>query len=331
MRQPAEVAAALPAGTVLVVYHVLPKRSIAWTLRRDAIRMQVLPVGVRDLEEQVRALRRSIVERSADTQAASRALHKLLVAPLGLREGEMVVFVPHKSLHLAPLHALANDRGPLLATNAVAHALSVSAAGESLAAPLVSAGALLALGNPDLGDPDLDLPAAEDEVRAIAKLAGTSAFVRREASAARFRSASPGAGIVHVAAHATIDEVDPLYSALKLAAGDVEAREIYGMDLRNARLVALSACSSGMGKVSGGDEFWGFKRSFLVAGAKSLLVTLWPVADESTARMMQSFYRHRDSVTAAEALRRAQLEALRHPGEDAPLFWAPFILVGDWR
>jgi CHAT domain-containing protein len=86
-----------------------------------------------------------------------------------------------------------------------------------------------------------------------------------------------------------------------------------------------------MGKVSGGDEFFGFKRSFLVAGARTLLVTLWPVADESTARLMQSFYRHRETRPAAEALRLAQVEVSQRPAESAPIFWAPFVLVGDWR
>jgi CHAT domain-containing protein len=155
--------------------------------------------------------------------------------------------------------------------------------------------------------------------------------VRTEASARRFRSGAAGAGLIHVAAHATVDEVDPLYSALNLSAGRIEAREIHDLDLGAARLVTLSACSSGMGRVSGGDEFWGFKRAFLAAGAKSLLVSLWPVADDSTSRLMQSFYRHRQSMGAAQALRAAQLEALGRREDDAPLHWAPFVLVGDWR
>jgi CHAT domain-containing protein len=234
-------------------------------------------------------------------------------------------------LHLAPLHALADSRGPLIATNPVAYALSLSAAADTLAAPPASAPGLLAMGNPDLADPQLDLPAAEQEVKAVAALLGGQALVRKEASAPRFRSQVSGAGLVHVAAHATVDEVDPLYSALKLSSGDIEAREIQDLDLRSARLVALSGCSSGLGKVAGGDEFWGFKRSFLVAGAKSLLVSLWPVADDSTSRLMQSFYRHRQSMGAAQALRAAQLEMLARREDSAPLFWAPFVLVGDWR
>jgi len=330
-RRPADVAAALPEGTVLVAYHVLPERTLAWTVRREGIAMQAVAIRSRDLEGEIRAWREAITRFAANDDEAAKRLHARLVGPLGLRESETVVFVPHKALHLAPLHALDGGRGPLVATNPVAYALSLSAAADSLAAPLASTPGLLALGNPDLADPQLDLPAAEEEVKAIASIAGGDAFVRGEASARRFRASAAGSGLVHVAAHATVDEVDPLYSALKLSAGDVEAREIHDMDLRSARLVTLSACSSGLGKVSGGDEFWGFKRAFLVAGARSLLVSLWPVADESTSRLMQSFYRHRRSMGAAQALRAAQVEAIGRREDGAPLFWAPFILVGDWR
>lgn len=331
VHRPADVAAALPEGTVLVAYHVLPERTLAWTVRRDGLAMKSLAVRSRELEAAIRDWRDAITRFAATDDEAARRLHARLVAPLGLREGETVVFVPHKALHLAPLHALGDGRGPLLATNPVAYALSLAAAAESLAAPPVSSPGLLALGNPDLADPRLDLPAAEEEAKAIAALAGGEAHVRRDASAPRFRASAAGTGVVHVAAHATVDEVDPLYSTLRLAAGDVEAREIHDMDLRSARLVTLSACSSGLGKVAGGDEFWGFKRAFLAAGAKSLLVSLWPVADESTSRLMQSFYRHRQSKGGAQALRAAQLEALARREDSAPVFWAPFVLVGDWR
>jgi CHAT domain-containing protein len=201
---------------------------------------------------------------------------------------------------------------------------------ETLRKPLATSGPLLALGNPDLGDSRLDLPAAEEEVKAIAAIAkAPAAFVRADASAERFRAGTRGAGIVHVAAHATVDDVDAIRSTLHLSGGDIEAREVYDLDLRSASLVALSACSSGVGRVSRGDEFWGFKRSFLVAGARSLVVSLWPVADEATGQLMVSFYRERERSGAAEALRQAQLATRRdHPH---PLFWAPFIVVGDWR
>ena len=133
-----------------------------------------------------------------------------------------------------------------------------------------------------------------------------------------------------------MDEIDPLYSSIRLARadlpkGDLEAHEIMGMDLSAARLVALSACESGLGKVGGGDEFFGFKRSFLAAGARSLLVSLWAIDDDSAASLMSAFYRELKSRPLIDALRQAQLELIKSAATKEPFFWAPFILVGDWR
>ena len=94
-----------------------------------------------------------------------------------------------------------------------------------------------------------------------------------------------------------------------------------------------SACESGLGKVSWGDEIWGFTRSFLSAGAPALLVSLWSVADESTERLMTRFYQHLGGQLDARkfALRLAQLDVMREPKFSHPFFWAPFDLVGNWR
>jgi CHAT domain-containing protein len=112
----------------------------------------------------------------------------------------------------------------------------------------------------------------------------------------------------------------------------VEAREVYSMKLDTVSLVALSACETGLGKVSRGDEIWGFTRSFLSAGAPSLMVSLWPVADESTEKLMKRFYAEMTKgIDRRRALQAAQLDVMRDPRFSAPYFWAAFNLVGDWR
>ena len=113
--------------------------------------------------------------------------------------------------------------------------------------------------------------------------------------------------------------------------GELEAHEIYAMDLRAAGMITLSACESGLGKVSKGDEVWGFTRSFLSAGGRALLVSLWPVADESTEQLMIRYYQGLEKNDARSALRTAQLELIKDARYAHPLFWAPFNLIGDWR
>lgn len=97
-------------------------------------------------------------------------------------------------------------------------------------------------------------------------------------------------------------------------------------------MVTLSACESGLGRIARGDEVQGFTRAFLGAGAASLLVSLWPVEDDSTQLLMTTLYGDlARGMPAAQAMQRAQLAVLARPGYGEPYFWAAFNLVGDWR
>jgi CHAT domain-containing protein len=142
--------------------------------------------------------------------------------------------------------------------------------------------------------------------------------------------------VLHVGAHAEVDEIDPLYSVIHLArsekvTGELEAHEIYRVNLQQNAIVALSACETGLGRVSRGDEPWGFTRPILSAGAPAMLVSLWPVEDAATARLMARFYKDLSAGPARDALRAAEREVLSDPRTSHPFFWAPFVLVGDWR
>ncbi len=92
-------------------------------------------------------------------------------------------------------------------------------------------------------------------------------------------------------------------------------------------LVILSACSSVLGADGSGDDLLGLASAFFYAGARSLVASLWPVEDESTAQFMLQLHRNpRKGEGVAEALRGAQLD-MRRAGL-APFYWAPFVAVG---
>ena len=141
------------------------------------------------------------------------------------------------------------------------------------------------------------------------------------------------AGILHLAAHAELNEANPLFTRIKLApdGGDLEMHEVFGLDLSRTGLVVLSACSTQMGKLSAGDELEGLTRAFLYAGTPAVVASLWDVADEpSTSFFMQRFYTHlRQRTGRAEALRLAQRETRRR--FPRPYQWAAFVLTGDGR
>jgi CHAT domain-containing protein len=116
----------------------------------------------------------------------------------------------------------------------------------------------------------------------------------------------------------------------------LEVKEIFQLDLK-AGLVVLSACETGLGKLSTGDELVGLTRAFIYAGTPTVVASLWKVQDMSTTELMASFYKNLRTMNKVEALRQAQLGLIRN--QDAagslptshPYFWAPFILVGDGK
>jgi CHAT domain-containing protein len=232
---------------------------------------------------------------------------------------------------------------------------------------------VLAFGNPDLNDPKMALQFAGIEAKEIKSLYPQSTiYLEKEATEEKAKTLGPNNDIIHFASHAELNENDPLSSAVLLAKSDkedgrLEVREIFGMDLK-ASLVALSACETGLGKLSSGDELVGLTRAFIYAGTPSVVASLWNVEDSSTAQLMASFYKNLKTMTKVEALRQAQLQLIRgnvnsdllarrgiggvgklgetpaakSPAQDSvsnqmtistshPYFWAPFILVGEGK
>jgi CHAT domain-containing protein/tetratricopeptide (TPR) repeat protein len=119
--------------------------------------------------------------------------------------------------------------------------------------------------------------------------------------------------------------------------GYLTADEVGWLDLSKTDIVVLSACETALGKSESGEGLLGLRRAFELAGAKTVVSSLWAVQDESTARLMQSFYENLwvKKLGRADALRAAQLAMLaenraRH-GDPLPATWAAFVLSGEWR
>jgi CHAT domain-containing protein len=136
--------------------------------------------------------------------------------------------------------------------------------------------------------------------------------------------------MIHLACHGDFHPDNPLFSGLALQDGWLTTLEIFNWRL-SASLVTLSACQTGRGVVGGGDDLAGLMRAFLSAGARTLVLSQWAVADQATALLMRNFYRALASgEEKPSALRRAMLDLLHgDPLNQHPYFWAPFFLVGD--
>jgi len=141
--------------------------------------------------------------------------------------------------------------------------------------------------------------------------------------------------IIHFACHGFLDEETPFRSALVLSLdedsnedGFLQVREIYNLRLK-ADLIVLSACQTGKGKLEKGEGILGLPRVFFYIGAKSVVITLWRINDESTSIFMNSFYYYLSlGNDKAQALRLAKLKMLNSKFCH-PFYWAAFILNGD--
>ena len=335
---PADVSARLKAGDVLLSYHVLADRTYGWAIRNSGIKAVTIEVGRVALARQVEQFRDTVIADQAAARDQGAKLHELLVKPLLADGDKAVALLPHESLHYLPFQALSSGGEYLVQKVAVSYVPSGSALVELATRERPKAGKFFALGNPDLGDPKLALPGAQREVESLKALFPDSeAFFLKDATRERMLKEAPQSRLIHVAAHGSVDAVDPLFSKLHLAgpsanAGALEARDVYAMKFDVSSLVVLSACETGLGRVTRGDEVWGFTRSFLSAGAPALVVSLWQVSDESTEMLMKRFYGELTrGVDARQALRAAQLEVMKDPRFASPYYWSAFNLVGDSR
>ena len=99
----------------------------------------------------------------------------------------------------------------------------------------------------------------------------------------------------------------------------------------NSQLVVLSACETGVGTVSQGEGVYGLRRALTIAGAESLVMSLWQVDDEATRSLMTSYYKRLQSGSGrTDALRLAQLRMLESSEHSHPYYWAGFIPAGAW-
>ena len=145
---------------------------------------------------------------------------------------------------------------------------------------------------------------------------------------------------LHIATHGFVNSEKPELSGIVLSGnkagnndGVLYSGEIYSLGL-NSDLVVLSACETGLGKVSKGEGIIGLTRALLFAGTKNIMVSLWKVADESTSKLMIDFYvelleKEQESGVYSKSLHAAKLKMVNSKKFSHPFFWSPFILIGQ--
>src|SRR5690606_9750774 len=186
-----------------------------------------------------------------------------------------------------------------------------------------------------------DLPGTEKEVNDISRLFTArnytnSISIHQKANENNLKQEDlSNYSFLHFATHELVDEENPDLSRIFLQTshsedGNLYTGEIYNLEL-NANLVTLSACQTGLGKISKGEGVIGLSRALVYAGAKNCMVSFWNVADESTARFMEDFYKillEDTSGNLTTSLTKAKQNLKQSDKYASPYYWAPFVLIG---
>ncbi|MBI4537746.1 MAG: CHAT domain-containing protein [candidate division NC10 bacterium] len=332
-----QVQALLEPGHTLVEYFLPRGRAMLWVVDKDSVKFVKLTVSRSELISRVSSLRESIqrIEDKEKFTEVSQDLYRVLIEPaLPHIKGKELVIIPHEALHYLPFQALLSPQGRYLIENYPIHYFSSASVmqftREKRRARRESA---FIMGNPSLGDQAYDLRFAEREAREVARIYPKSAlFLRDQATKDKVISHGSKHDILHFAVHGELKEDDPLNSGLLLVGdngkgdGRLKVGEIFSLNLQ-ADIVVLSACETGLGKITSGDEIIGLTRAFIYAGTPSVITTLWKVNDRASYVLMREFYANLGTLKKSEALRQAQLKTMRQFPE--PFFWAAYGLSGE--
>ena len=336
-----QLRSSLPAGTALIEYAVLRDHVVAFYV--SPAKSGVVKIATK------RAALATLVARYADslqsrrdlgsTLRASEDLFRLLIEPVTAQLAGIhsLIVVPDRELHGVPFaalydqhrgHYLVDDFRISVATNA---GTVLTKSGPSALEPA------LIVGDPH-DDNAASLHDAANEAETIAAMYPSSTLLTGErATRARFIAAAQHSSLIHYAGHADTDSFDSIGSLHLVSdgtagSGDLDSGAIAALHLKNAPLVILAACGTMRGNSEHIEGMPSIARSFLAAGARNVIGTLWDVDDEAVAPLFRRIHEElRGGSTAADALRNAQLSLAhaRDPHLSHPATWAPVELLGD--
>ncbi len=182
------------------------------------------------------------------------------------------------------------------------------------------------------------LPYAKDEINGISEIYRGQQLTDFNATKANFCKKANDFDILHLAMHAEINDENPMYSRLVFTKSynqkDEEmlnTSDIYNMNL-NSKLIVLSACNTGNGKLRNGEGVMSLSRAFLYAGCPSMIMTLWSVEDKAGSELMISFYGYLSKgFSKDKAMQLAKIDYIKTSpaSKTHPYYWAAYVPIGD--
>ena len=334
------------AGTVLVQYFLLDDRVNVLITTSDVQLGRTIAIAKTDLDARLVAYLQALKDPNSDVLPGARGLYDLLFLPirhdLDAAGAKVVMLSLDGSLRYLPFAALHDGQSFLVEHYDLP--IYTAAAKSHLQAPVATAWSAVGFGATQAAPGFAALPGVRRELQGIIKegshgvLRGT-AYFDGAFTATRLKDAGAGLSpVIHVASHFQFSpgtEADSfllLGDGSHLSLGDLR-RQNYRFD--HTDLITLSACNTGLGGGHDrqGKEIEGFGTLAQELGAKAVLASLWQVSDESTAILMKELYSRKTDLqlSKAEALRQAQNAVRQHAEYRHPFYWAPFILMGNWK
>jgi len=302
-------------------------------------------IGAAELNRRIADMRRALTDPASDPHPAAQLLYQTLIEPvernIEMAHAQTLVLSLTDNLRYVPFAALFDGKQYLIERYALAQ---VAIGARTNLDPSRKPWQVSAFGVTEAAPPLPPLHGVRDELQAIVRVPGASSgvlpgsiWLDRDFDRQHLEAALRGQHqVIHIGSHfvlsASGDEQD---SYLLLGGGNrLSLDQIATLDFSGVDQLTLSACNtaSGGGRDERGIEVEGMAAVVAQQGAGSVLASLWPVSDDSTAELMRGFYEARSSgagLTRAMALRQAQL-GLLHGRFPHPFHWAPFVIIGSW-
>lgn len=333
----------IPSNTVLISYGVFDRHLVIYAAHANGVERASVALPPRDVERLTASFRQALQSRDERaSRVAGSVLYRVLIAPVAniVANAHSVVVVPDPSMRQIPFSALVQPDGRyLVQDHAVAVPPSITSYRRSLRAERASSRAVLAVGNPLLGEGLRSLGSlagAEAEAQEIAAMYPSRALlVRGDATKQRVVGALAYCDVAHFAVHAAaaLNDVSPPHLLLSESSDDdgrLSASEVAELRLGGVRTVVLAGCRTAVATPRR-PETRSLVDAFLTAGAGNVIGALWEIEDGITRAMSVEIHRVlRRGETPAAALRAAQLSMIgSKTNARSPSEWAGLQLYGS--
>ncbi len=330
-----DIQSSLSPEAAVVQYFPTEQELYIFLVTKESFRLRSTKTPKGELEQEVSQMLRQIRRVSGDSKAldlSARKLYQRLIAPIeaDLVDKSSLVIIPAGQLNFLPFGALQNADGRNLVELRSLQELATPTDFIKVANSSASKLSTVTVFANATGD----LPAATREGQRICAIfSGSKLFGESKATKENFLKFGGEGSALHLATHGEWDPSDSLNNYLLLADNErVTQEEIFSLPFNGVSLVTLSACNTAMAKGGDMDYVSSLAEAFWIAGARSVVASLWAVDDDSTSMLMTEFYSAvKAGKTKVEALREAQLAVRANKIYAHPYFWAGFVLFGDGR